>query len=275
MRSYGHGMHLTLLVIVAGLLFLILSGEGAVLTVCPSGCDHSSIQAAIDKADPGDIIKVHSGTYRENVNVHKPHLTLQGVDTGAGRPVVDAGGDGSAVTLNASGSVLEGFEVANSGVDLNAGILIISNRNVVRDNLAKNNNGYGILFENSRNNVITHNKVEGNLRGLGVRNSSDNAIFLNVFADNGANAVSLNSTNFWSSSDPITYRYNGGIFTNRLGNHWSDYTGFDIGDDGIGEALHFLELEQDEFPLIMAGLRPEILVDKTANITSGAPGTGV
>ena len=51
------------------------------------------IQDAIDKAMPGDVIKIQSGTYYENLKVNKT-LTLLGVDTGGGRPVIDARGMG-------------------------------------------------------------------------------------------------------------------------------------------------------------------------------------
>jgi len=72
-----------------------------------------SIQAAIDGASPGDVIEVQSGTYYENLNVDK-RLTILGVDTGGGKPVVDASGKGSAVTLNEDGIRLEGFVVTKS-----------------------------------------------------------------------------------------------------------------------------------------------------------------
>ena len=57
------------------------------------------IQDAIDGASPGDLIEVQSGRYQENLNVDKM-LTLLGVDTGGGRPVVDASAKGPAISLN-------------------------------------------------------------------------------------------------------------------------------------------------------------------------------
>jgi fibronectin-binding autotransporter adhesin len=40
-------------------------GHAAELQVCPSGCTYSSVQAAVDAADPGDVIKVAQGTYTD------------------------------------------------------------------------------------------------------------------------------------------------------------------------------------------------------------------
>jgi len=246
--------------------------EGRTIVLGPS----ESIQAAIDGADPGDIIEVPSGTYRENVNVDRP-LILFGVDTGEGKPVVDAGGRGSAITLSSSGAVLEGFVVTNSGseMDEDAGVRVTSEGNVIRDNVVKENGGCGILFESSSHNIVTHNEFSDNLCGAGLLNSSENVLFLNVFKDNGIDASSTNSTNRWNSSDPIAYRYGGEAFTAILGNHWSEYSGPDTDGNGIGDLPHVFGAERDEAPLIMAGLQPEIDVDKAGNVTSGGPGAVV
>jgi len=92
---------------VAGIAVLIISlagsAQASTLVVCPLGCAYSGIQGAIDFATAGDTIEVHTGTYYENVNVNK-RLILRGI----GMPVVDAGGNGSAITLGANGIVLEG-----------------------------------------------------------------------------------------------------------------------------------------------------------------------
>jgi hypothetical protein len=50
-------------------------------TVCASGCDFPSIQAAIDAASENDVIEVSAGTYAEQLYVWKP-LTLRGPNAG-------------------------------------------------------------------------------------------------------------------------------------------------------------------------------------------------
>ncbi|HEX6989562.1 MAG TPA: right-handed parallel beta-helix repeat-containing protein [Bacillota bacterium] len=42
--------------------------------------DHPTIQAAVNAAEPGDLILVAPGVYREEVVVTKPHLTIRGLD---------------------------------------------------------------------------------------------------------------------------------------------------------------------------------------------------
>lgn len=54
---------------------LLLAGsaqaQGNILNVCQSGCDYTNIQAAVNKANPGDEIDISPGTYREAVHIDK------------------------------------------------------------------------------------------------------------------------------------------------------------------------------------------------------------
>lgn len=72
-------------------------------TVCPSGCDSTSIQAAVYAAHPNDTIDVYSGTYNESVVLTKD-VTFRGIDTGSGEPIVN--GD---LYQNGFNMVLRGF----------------------------------------------------------------------------------------------------------------------------------------------------------------------
>ena len=136
--------------------------SAATYSVCPSGCDYTRIQLAINAADPGDTIEVHSGTYYENVDVNK-QLILRGIDTGTGKPVVDAGGSGSAITLSADGITLEGFATTNSGSSWgDAGIKVTSNNNTITGCTASNNYWGICLDSSSSNNTITGNNATNN-----------------------------------------------------------------------------------------------------------------
>ena len=51
--------------------------------------DYLTIQAAVDAASPGGTIIVRDGTYTENVDVNKDHLTIQS-ENGAESTIVQA-----------------------------------------------------------------------------------------------------------------------------------------------------------------------------------------
>ena len=61
----------------------------------------------------------------------------------------------------------------------------------------------------------------------------------------------LHSTNIWNSPDKITYSCNGKIYTNYLGNYWSDYDGSDANGDCIGDTPYIIRTPyQDNYPLM-------------------------
>jgi len=126
------------LVICATILVLSFVGTASARTWSvddDGGGDFSGIQEAINNASVGDTIIVHSGVYYENVYVNKS-VTLKGI----GYPVVDANGSGSAITLNADGITLEGFNATNSGSMWEcAGIRVISSNNTITGNNVCNN----------------------------------------------------------------------------------------------------------------------------------------
>jgi pectin methylesterase-like acyl-CoA thioesterase len=50
--------------------------------------NYATIQAAVDAAGPGYVIVVRDGTYKENVEVTKPHLTIKS-ENGADKTTVE------------------------------------------------------------------------------------------------------------------------------------------------------------------------------------------
>ena len=98
------------------------------------------IQAAIDSARPGDVIRVEKGLYNENLNISK-RVTLVGIEM----PMLDAKAAGSAITIQAEGVNVTGFELRNSR---RSGIAIFSKNNSIKGNNISGCND-GIRAENS------------------------------------------------------------------------------------------------------------------------------
>jgi len=147
------------------LILMLSSVDAAKITVGHNHEDYPQIQQAIKHADAGDVIEVHSGRYLEKVFVTKA-ITLNGMDTGKGLPIVDAGGSGSVITLMANNTTLKGFKLTNSGHCGcgNAGISVKSGNNTIADNIIYSNK-YGIYIKdgNMKNTFISNRLIENNI----------------------------------------------------------------------------------------------------------------
>jgi parallel beta-helix repeat protein len=180
-------------------LAFLVGADAITITVGPEGSDHVEIQAAIDAANTGDVVEVGGGTYRENLVVDMP-ITLRGAGNGTEKPIVDAGGRGSAVTLIADGVRLEGFILENGGFGW-AGIEVRSKDNLIRGNLVTDNNWYGIFLDGSSGSIFEENVIWKNKYGIWINaGSDDNQILNNVLEGNeNYNAFDL-GTNFWEGN---------------------------------------------------------------------------
>jgi len=142
----------------------------------------------------------------------------------------------------------------NDGIHLSASI-----GNVIANNHISSNDDEGICLvyiesggelRGSNLNIITNNAVLNNKYGISSDCSNTNRIYLNNLINNTQNVISSNSTNDWDSLEQITYTYNGNTYTNYLGNYWSDYSGSDANEDGIGDTFYPIDSDSDSYPLV-------------------------
>jgi parallel beta-helix repeat protein len=108
------------IVIIAGLLLLFTAPAMAgTISVCSSGCNYTSIQDAVNNAVDGDTIEIYSGQYNEAVVVNRS-ITLAGIDTGTGLPVINASGAEFGVILESPDILLYRLNItgANSSAIL-------------------------------------------------------------------------------------------------------------------------------------------------------------
>ena len=188
-KRYGNILIVSVTILV---LCFVAAASATTWSVDGSGgdADFTGIQNAINNATDGDTILVHFGVYYENVDVNKS-VTL----IGNGQPVVDAGGEGNAITLTADGTTLEGFTATNAGSswqDTDAGIKVISNNNTITGNNVSNNSEDGIHLFFSSNNIITGNNASNNNRdGIDLDYSNNNTITGNNVSNNNVKGLEL------------------------------------------------------------------------------------
>jgi parallel beta-helix repeat protein len=149
--------------------------------------DGESIQAAIDKASPGDVIEVKGGVYPGSLEINK-RLVLRGM----GMPAVQAKDSTSAINLSADGCVVEGFEVLNASGWRQAGIRVSSDDNIIRKNTVRSNS-IGIFLEGSSRNRISENDARNGGTGILLMLSSNNTIEGNKASSRGKADFGLSS----------------------------------------------------------------------------------
>ncbi len=173
----------------------------------------ASVQEGVSAVANGGSVNVASGTYDEHVMIEKP-LRLIGEDKDS-TILTDSSRTGPIISIyNTHAVTITGFTIMHG----EQGIFI---------NSADNN----VVFEN----VITQNQEGIRIEAGGINNH----IYHNDFIMNNLNAYDAGS-NVWDYDYPFG------------GNYWSDYTGSDNNNDGIGDTSYNISggINTDRYPLM-------------------------
>ncbi|HOK65248.1 MAG TPA: right-handed parallel beta-helix repeat-containing protein [Anaerohalosphaeraceae bacterium] len=124
--------------------------------------------------------------------------------------------------------------------------------NSITENLFENSTNYGIQLQ-SNSNQLLRNTVRQNYYGFYCFESQHNLLSNNLFQANTTSFVyyRVSEGDYWNSPIPFTYRYADAIFSSKMGNYYSSYSGTDLNNNGIGETPYSLygTFSQDYFPL--------------------------
>jgi parallel beta-helix repeat protein len=140
-----------------------------------------SLQGAINRADSGDTIIVQGGVYRESLSLAKP-ITLEG----KGRPLLDGSAIGNALTINADGAKVSGFEIRTTR---RTGVHVLSGGNIIENNSISGCLD-GIRLEGAHSNIIANNSINNNTNGITLYSSKENRIQKCDIRDNYINEES-------------------------------------------------------------------------------------
>ena len=139
----------------------------ATIALFPLAADQPlDLKAALAAAQPGDTIVVPAGRYAGPLVIDTP-VTLVGQDY----PVIDAGGSGSVITVNAPDVTIRGFEIRGSGASLDredAGVTGLAPRLTVEDNRLEDVL-FGVYLKDAPGSVVRGNRVIGKPLEMGVR----------------------------------------------------------------------------------------------------------
>ncbi|MCC6261345.1 MAG: right-handed parallel beta-helix repeat-containing protein [Anaerolineales bacterium] len=156
------------------------SALAATYTVCASGCDFTTIQAAIAASSSGDTIQVGVGTYNENIVIDKNNITLIGA---VALNPNDAPNPSTHTIIDSASPA----SVNSPGITINANVTGVTIKNLRVQNFSSNSGIYGALSNNNLTieNVHTYsnntaNAVNGG--GIYMNGPVSNVLITNVDA---------------------------------------------------------------------------------------------
>ena len=148
---------LLIFILIAGVLLSTIINASQTIQVSSDG-PFKHLNLAIEKANAGDTIEVHSGLYYGPLKISK-QLTLIGYDW----PVIDGRNQGIVVELSAPNIRLKGFIIKNSGISLSredAGISINAPGAVIENNRIQHVL-FGVYLRQAHHSIIRNNVIAG------------------------------------------------------------------------------------------------------------------
>lgn len=129
-----------------------------------------SFQDLVDATPKGSVLTPPAGVYAGPVTIDAP-ITIDGKNG----VTIDAGGKGSVVYIDTDGATLQNLTLTNSGGshnDIDSGVQIRGNFNVVKDNIIKECL-FGVDLGQAENNIIRRNQISSKSdRDLGLQGDS-------------------------------------------------------------------------------------------------------
>ena len=182
----------------------------------------TSIQTAVNSANPGDVIIVAPGTYTENIIINKNDLVIRSESGNPANTIIAASNpNASVITIQDRNNVtIKGFNITGAGTD-KSGIDVLrspnciiennilyndylgvylktSDNTVVRNNTASKSlligEGKGLNIEQSNYTNVSSNKVSNQKNGISILGSQENTLSENTVNQSAVNGIILDDT---------------------------------------------------------------------------------
>jgi parallel beta-helix repeat protein len=140
-----------------GVVRSLVTPTNGVVVIVKEG---ESIQSAVAAAEPGTVIKVMPGTYKETVYIDKDNITLSGVIERGEYPILEGEGlRNDAILYSGNGATIENFYITH--YKGNAIMGQAGNNFIIRNNIVVDTGVYGIFPQLGKNGIISHNILSG------------------------------------------------------------------------------------------------------------------
>lgn len=223
--------------------------KATVITVGLTGSDYTTIQAAINAAQSGDVISVKAGTYNEQVIANK---TVSIIGENRASTIINEPSEiGDVVIIQANGVLLSNFTIngykrpeptppPSYWVNGN-GILIdgYNNTSIMNVTLTNGGNSIGMQISDAFNTTLVDNYIHGNIRGVIFSSCTNITLINNDVRDNWGY-----DTDFWGTATKHGYGiylddcYNATLRGNIMRENADD---FSIDGEELGHFLHDID----------------------------------
>ena len=172
--------------------------------------DGELIMDAVKKAQPGDLIRVFPGTYKETVYVDKNDIIFQGIINNGNWPVLDGSKElNDAFLYSGNGIQIENFKIINykgNGIMGQAG-----NNFILRNNWIIDAGVYGIFPQFGKNGLIEHNVLSGIEDAAIYVGMCDNIDVLNNEVFGNVAGIEIENSRHCLVENNLAYDNTGGI----------------------------------------------------------------
>ena len=197
---------------------------------------YETIQYAINMANEGDIIYVFGGDYNESITVNK-RLTIVG-SVSDGNSIIDYKKTHKyTIQITADNVNITGFNISDEDDYIlpqveGSLIKIMANNTIIEyNNITICENGYGIIIENSHNNIINKNNITNLIGGVFTLSSNTDEIVFNNISNCESYGIIFEYSNY-------TNIYNNSMWNNKYGIYTNDCYNLNITNNTIGQSSY-------------------------------------